>query len=321
MGFENIIGHEKPKNLLRMFLESKNIPHAFLFCGQEGVGKKLAAKEFAKYLFCENGIACGKCGPCIKLQRGSHPDLLVIEPEEDKEIIGIPQARMISKEVCEYPYESEKRAIIIDPAETLTREAANALLKTLEEPPPYNHFFLITSAEKEIPATIRSRCNRIFFTPLPKEELKKYFLQIPDIDEERAGLLADISHGSISSGLFWAENDNFHLRRMIIELITGKNKSFIGASSIAEKISKTDMGIGMYLSFLLSFFRDLLIVVYGQNISMIINKDMEEFLEWQKADVKWIEKTIKRIQETTAIMRYNVNKWLAFENLLFQVMR
>jgi DNA polymerase-3 subunit delta' len=318
MGFENVIGHEKSKNLLRMFLENKNIPHAFLFYGQEGIGKKLVAKEFAKYLFCENGTACGKCNPCIKLERGSHPDIIIIEGDSS---IGIDQSRMLSKEICEYPYESEKRVIIIDQAETLTREAANALLKTLEEPPPYNHFFLITSAEKEIPSTIRSRCNRVFFTPLSREQLKQYFLQRPDTDEERADLLADISYGSIGCGLFWAENDNFLLRRMIIELITGQNKGFVEASSIAEKIAKTNMGLGMYLAFLLSFFRDLLVVKHSQDLTMIVNKDVKEFLDWQKADTQWVESTIKRIQETTAIMRYNVNRWLAFENLLFQVMR
>jgi DNA polymerase-3 subunit delta' len=318
MGFDNIIGHEKSKNLLRMFLENKNIPHAFLFYGQEGVGKKLVAKEFAKHLFCEHGSACGECNPCIKLERGSHPDLILIEGDNS---IGIDQSRMLSKEICEYPYESEKRVIIIDQAETLTREAANALLKTLEEPPPYNHFFLITSAEKEIPPTIRSRCNRVFFTPLSREQLKHFFLQSTDADEERADLLAGISYGSISCGLFWAEKDNFLLRRMIIELITGNNKSFVRASSIAEKIAKTNMGLGMYLAFLLSFFRDLLVVKHSQDLTLIVNKDVEELLDWQRADIQWIESTIKRIQETTAIMRYNVNRWLAFENLLFQVMR
>jgi DNA polymerase-3 subunit delta' len=318
MGFDNIIGHEKSKNLLRMFLENKNIPHAFLFYGQEGIGKKLVAKEFAKHLFCEHRSACGECNPCIKLDRGSHPDLILIEGDNS---IGIDQSRMLSKEICEYPYESEKRVIIIDQAETLTREAANALLKTLEEPPPYNHFFLITSAEKEIPPTIRSRCNRVFFTPLSRKQLKHFFLQSTDADEERADLLADISYGSISCGLFWAEKDNFLMRRMIIELITGNHKSFVRASSIAEKIAKTNMGLGMYLAFLLSFFRDLLVVKHSKDLTLIVNKDVEELLDWQRADIQWIESTIKRIQETTAIMRYNVNRWLAFENLLFQVMR
>jgi hypothetical protein len=108
---------------------------------------------------------------------------------------------------------------------------------------------------------------------------------------------------------------------MIIELITGQNKGFVRASFIAEKIAKTNMGLGMYLAFLLSFFRDLLVVRHSQDLTMIVNKDVKDFLDWQKADTQWVENTIKRIQETTAIMRYNVNRWLAFENLLFQVMR
>ena len=90
---------------------------------------------------------------------------------------------------------------------------------------------------------------------------------------------------------------------------------------MAEKIFKTNMGLGMYLAFLLSFFRDLLVVKYSQDLTMIVNRDVEEFLDWQKADTEWVENTIKRIQETAAIMRYNVNRLLAFENLLFQVMR
>ena len=100
MGFENIIGHEKSKNLLRMFLENTNIPHAFLFYGQEGIGKKLVAKEFAKHLFCETGTACGRCNPCIKLERGSHPDFIIIEGDSS---IGIDQSRMLSKESANIP--------------------------------------------------------------------------------------------------------------------------------------------------------------------------------------------------------------------------
>lgn len=318
MGFKDIIGHDTPKNLLRMFLENKNIPHAFLFSGQEGIGKKHVAKAFAQHLFCVTASACGTCGPCIKFERGSHPDLIIIEGDES---IGIDQSRMLSKEISEYPYESERRIIIIDRAETLTREAANALLKTLEEPPPYNHFFLITSVEKEVPPTIRSRCTRIFFTALSKEQLKQFFSRKTDIDGEQADLLADISYGSIGCGLFWAEEENFLLRRMIVELIMGRQKSFAKASFIAEKIAKTDRSIDIYLAFLLSFFRDLLVVRYSKDFTKIINRDVKEFLDRQKADAQWIESTLKRIQETTLIMRYNINKWLALENLLFQVMR
>lgn len=318
MGFDDIIGHEKQKRLLVAILEHKNIPHAFLFYGQEGIGKKQVAREFVSYLLCETHSACGICRSCIKLTRGSHPDLIVLEGEGS---IGIDQSRMLSKEIYEYPYESERRAIIIDNAETLTREAANALLKTLEEPPPFNNFFLITSAEQEIPLTIRSRCTRIFFTPLVKDQLKQFFLRKAHTDETRAELLANISHGSIGCGLFWTEGDNFLLRRMVAELVLGKNQSFVNASMIAERIARTEGSLGMYLGFLLSLFRDLLVVIHSQDLTRIVNKDVEELVNWQTIDIRWVENTLKRIQETMRIMRYNINKWLAFENLLFHVMR
>jgi DNA polymerase-3 subunit delta' len=318
MGFEDIIGHEKPKNLLRMFLANKNIPHAFLFYGQEGIGKRLIAEEFVKYLFCETSSACGVCRPCVKLQHGNHPDMITIEGEDS---IGIDQSRMLSKEIYEYPYESEKRAIILDRAERLTHEAANALLKTLEEPPPFNHFFLITSTEQEVPLTIRSRCTRVLFTPLGKAQLKQFFLQRWKADEERADLLAHISYGSIGCGLFWAEEENLLLRRMLAELVAGKERSFVNASLIAEKVAKANNGFGIYLAFLLSLFRDMLVVKYSQDYTKIVNKDVEGLFDWQVVDMKWVEITIKRIQETMRIMRYNVNRWLVFENLLFHVMR
>lgn len=318
MGFEDIIGHEKSKNLLHMFLEHKNIPHAFLFYGQEGIGKKLIAKEFIKYLFCETASACGECRPCKKLQGGNHPDLITIEGEES---IGIDQSRMLGKEIYEYPYESEKRAIILDRAEKLTHEAANALLKTLEEPPPFNHFFLITSAEQEVPLTIRSRCTRVFFTPLLKEQLKQFFFLRAGADEEQADLLACISYGSIGCGLFWTDEEHMLLRRMIAELVAGRNRSFVNASLIAEKIAKTNSGFSIYLAFLLSLFRDMLVVKNLQDFSKIVNKDLENIMDWQLIDIQWVEKTIKRIQETMRIMRYNVNRWLVFENLLFHIMR
>jgi hypothetical protein len=140
-------------------------------------------------------------------------------------------------------------------------------------------------------------------------------------DEDRADLLARISYGSIGCGLFWTEEEHLLLRRMIAELVAGKNRSFVNASLIAEKIAKTSSGFGIYLAFLLSLFRDMLVVKHSQDITKIVNKDLEGLLDWQTIDIKWVESTIKRIQETMRIMRYNVNRWLVFENLLFHVMR
>ncbi len=318
MAFEDIIGHERPKRFLRFLVEHGNIPHAFLFCGQEGIGKKKTAFEFTRHLFCQAGTGCGKCRPCIKLDRGSHPDLVVIQNEGS---IGIDDSRMITKEITERPFESDKRVIIIDNAETMTTEAANALLKTLEEPPPYNHFFIITSSEREIPMTIRSRCTRLAFSPLSRVQLQEYFADRAGIDPNRAQLLSSISFGSIGSGLFWLDDGNFSLRTKLAQALCGQKKGFVLTSSLAEKASVTDRSTSMYLTFLLSFFRDLFVKKVTGEMSFITNTDLGDLLDETGGDLAWIESSIKRIQETIRVMRYNVNRWLIFENLLIQVAR
>jgi DNA polymerase-3 subunit delta' len=203
----------------------------------------------------------------------------------------------------------------------MTREAANALLKTLEEPPPYNVFFLITSAEKDIPITIRSRCMKISFSPLQEKYLKQYFEEVLGIDEGSASLLSRISYGSIGSGEFWMKGNNLHLRHSIAQLVTGKSRSFVNTTLISEQVTKTDDDLSMFLAFLLSLFRDMLIVREQNEVSAAINRDMREFLHWKSGDLQWLDGAIKKVQETMTTMRYNVNRWLLFENMLLHITR
>ncbi len=316
MAFEDIIGHDRQKRFLKFFLENKNIPHAFLFCGQEGVGKKKLAQEFARHLFCQTANACGECRPCLKLDRGTHPDLVLIENEGS---IGIDDSRMIGKEISEHPFESEKRVIILDNAETMTTEAANALLKTIEEPPPYNHFFIITSSERDIPMTIRSRCTRVSFSLLSTAQLDHYFRSKKDIDPEKASLLSSISFGSIGSGLFWLNQENFSLRLKLAEIVSGRKPGFVASSAVAEAVSRSDRIAAMYLAFLLSYLRDLFVAYETGNMSLIVNTDLVDMINETKYETGWAERSIKRIQESIRVIRYNVNRWLVFENLLIQI--
>ncbi|MBA4417966.1 MAG: DNA polymerase III subunit delta' [Syntrophus sp. (in: bacteria)] len=318
MGFNNIVGHERQKEFLLSLFNNERMPHAFLFSGQEGIGKKKLAIEYIKHILCEKGIGCDGCRPCQKIDHRNHPDLLIVEGEES---IGIAQSRMISKEVSEHPYEGKKRAILIDRADTMTREATNALLKTLEEPPPANVFFLITSSERDIPLTVRSRCARVAFSPLPQADVEEYFMKVSRMEKEKAHLIARISYGSIGGGLFWAEPDNFILRRKLGEIIIGKKRGFLAVTLIAEKIAKMDKGVSFYLSFLQSLFRDLYVAAHERETSMIINRDIKDLIEREGMDLKRIDSSLKKIQETIFNMRYNVNRWLLLENLMLHIMR
>jgi DNA polymerase-3 subunit delta' len=348
MGFNSIFGHEKQKNLLLSFLRKERLPHAFLFAGQDGIGKKKVAREFIKHILCEKGNGCGACRACIKVDKQVHPDLLFIEPREKKAdddpdsfeggqkssltarsyiprslIAGDKDGKIrgINQEVLAYPYEGSKRAILIDDADRMRKEASDALLKTLEEPPPYNMFFLITSSEREIPLTIRSRCVRISFSPLQRVHIEQYFREVLSVEEKRARLLSHISCGSIGNGQFWMKESSLSLRRKLAELVTGKSRSFLKATILSEQVTRTSGDLSMYLSFLLSLLRDMYVVRNQRDIEMVVNKDVRELLDWEKIDTKWVEDAMKKVQETMSIMRYNVNRWLLFENLLIQIMR
>ena len=348
MGLNSIFGHEKQKSLLLSFLQKGRLPHAFLFTGQNGIGKKKVALEFIKHIFCEKGNGCGTCRACIKVERQTHPDLLLIGPQEKKaddepDSLGneekssltarsyIPRSliagdkdgkiRGINQEVLAYPYEGSKRAILIDDADRMRKDASDALLKTLEEPPLYNVFFLISSSEREIPLTIRSRCTRVSFSPLKREHIEKFFREVLNVDEKMARLLSHISSGSIGNGQFWMKESNLNLRHKLAELVTGKSRNFVNATSLSEQATKTSGDLSMYLSFLLSLLRDMYVVREQKDTSMVINRDVRELLDWERIDVRWVEDAIKKVQETMTIMRYNVNRWLLFENLLIQIMR
>lgn len=317
MEFSPVVGHAHQKKLLTSLEEKEKFPHALLFSGPEGVGKRTMAIELIKNLFCEEGCGCGSCRPCRHLAAGIHPDLVLIKGETS---IKIDELRALRKEVYERPFEARLRAIVMDNAELMTREAANALLKTLEEPPPSNLFILVTGREQEIPLTVRSRCMRIAFGPLSADELRSYFKKTLHVDDARAAQLSVISGGSIGSGLFWFDEGNFQLRHRLAELLIGPKRSFAATTLLAERM--TDGGNEVqFLHFLLSFFRDVWWVGQTGETAGIANPDLRDIMEVKMVErVRWSQRCIERVQEALRTLRYNVNRWLALEHLLLNLM-
>lgn len=183
MAFEKLIGNEKIKKLLVTTLQTNNVLHSYLFVGIDGIGKSQFAKEFAQAILCSNSgeKPCETCKSCLEFQGESHPDFLQVEPEDGK-AIKIEQIRYLQEKIAEKPVTSEKKVYIINECDTMTREASNALLKTLEEPPSYAVLILITANESKLLATIKSRCTKIAFRSLSEEEIKRYFIQQANIE-------------------------------------------------------------------------------------------------------------------------------------------
>jgi DNA polymerase III subunit delta' len=319
MGYDRIIGHARPKKLIQSMLDNDRLPHALLFSGPPGVGKYTLAMEVVKTLFCEKQPACGRCRACQNVEHRTHPDLIVIESETS---IGIENLRSLQKDIYQAPYEQKRRAIIIDGAEKMTRDAANALLKTLEEPPIFNVFMLVTSNEREIPLTIKSRCVRIGFGPLSRDDIRAYFRDVKRLDGEKAELTASLSDGSISVGLFWLDDAHLLVRQKLAEGLLGRKKSYILITLLAERIARSATEMIVYLHFLLSLLQDLwLLQAFDYQAAALRNSDMFDLLTERRHDSQWIVSSMNKVQETVRAIRYNISRWLAAEHLLISIMR
>ncbi len=318
MEFRGILGHDRQKLMLSSLVEKEKLPHALLFAGPKGVGKRTIAVELVKHLFCETGGPCGVCRGCRHMAAGTHPDFTLLTGET---AIKIDELRAVRREVYEPPFEASTRVVVIDNGELMTREAANALLKTLEEPPPSNVFILVSSREQDIPLTVRSRCMRLGFGPLPRDMVGLHLETALKVDKAQAEVLAGLASGSIASALFWMDRENFAMRERIADLLTGEQRGFTRVALLSERIASKGQE-AEYLSFLLSFLRDVWWLTNTGDAAGLVNEDLRAFMERDgPSRPGWAQNCIRRVQETMRVLRYNVNKWLAMEHLMIDMMR
>lgn len=197
IGLSHVRGQPRVVDLLRRALSQGRVPHAYLFCGAPGSGKHTTGLALAAALNCERepGEGCGACDTCERIESGRHPDVVTLEREGAAQIIPIQTIRTrVMPAMGLAPHEAKARVFLIEEGAALQGPAANALLKTLEEPPARTHFVLCTAAPDQLLPTIRSRCQRVSFQPLP-----------PDVRAELAGEDEAAAHlGRLADRLFEA---------------------------------------------------------------------------------------------------------------------
>lgn len=296
MSFEKIIGNNKIKNELIKAFNTNSVAHSYIFSGQYGIGKKQIAIEFAKMILCLNKdkSPCGECKSCIELENDNNPDFNIIKPDGK---IKIEQIRKMLEKVYEKPIISDKKVYIIDDAETMTIEAQNCLLKTLEEPPEYIIIILITSNESNLINTIKSRCLKLTFNSLESGELKQYLenkLEFQNISET----MLENFEGSVGKALKVKEKqelysnmettlENFNCNS-VIDLINNATEIYEGKENINE---------------ILEYFN-----IY------FLKKAKEEYNNASK-----YVKAIEIIEDTKKRLVYNSNYDMTIDNLLINI--
>jgi DNA polymerase-3 subunit delta' len=219
MPLSRILGHERVKGLLAGALRRGHVPQSLLFAGPDGVGKKALALAVGRALLCErgDGDACDECSTCSRGLRGLHPDLFLVEPATNA--IKIDQVRDAVREIGGRPFEGKARAFVIDDAHVMTEQAMNALLKSLEEPPPTSHVFLVTAAPAALLPTIRSRCQVLRFGPLPAALVESHLRDVAGLDEAEAALRAAASGGSLGLALALESQAYKTVRELVLGLL------------------------------------------------------------------------------------------------------
>ena len=202
LSWENLIGHATTAAYLKKNIAEEKFPHAVIFSGAAGVGKRLAAEICAAALLCDNpvdGSPCGVCESCHLVAAKSHPDFYIVEPEATKTTrnIKIGQIRAMQTEAALRPINSTRRVVILDGAELMNNAAANCLLKTIEEPPSQTIFILLTASRSSLLMTIRSRCMTINFDKLTAEQIRDALITrgVEVAEAERLSVIADGSFG------------------------------------------------------------------------------------------------------------------------------
>ena len=260
--FENIIGNKKNKEILEKAIEINKTSHSYIFCGTEGIGKKLIAKELAKKILClkEKANDCD-CKSCIEFDSDNNPDFQLIESVDGK--IKIDQIRQMQRKVAEKPIISNNKVYIIDDADTMTTEAQNCLLKTLEEPPEYITIILICTNEGNLLSTIKSRCTRIQFEPIKDEEIKEYVkTKLPD--EQISEKLIELAQGSIGKAIKLNERKDIYENIENI-LVSMQCRDLIDIVQMSEVIYKSKEEIKS----ILEYINVLLMKLSKQNIKYI----------------------------------------------------
>ncbi len=340
MSFNNVIGQEKAKQALRQALENDRLAHAILLYGPEGVGKRAMAIELAKAVNCSRTKtnACDLCSSCRRISSLQHPDLKVIFPgpaqlpvEEEVAVlqkiaedkyravgfgksvtIPIDKIRELRKQTSYHPYEGKRKVAILLGADQMRPEAANALLKILEEPPGTLLLILTATNPNSLLPTILSRCQRLQLNNLSPVEIEEALLERRNISPERAKIVAGLANGSFTRALLMAEEQDLDEYRntawaLLETALGGDNTQQLDFIETVAR-QKDKAGLEHLLELVLLWLRDTLLWAEGHQARMTnIDRSDEVKRLAQRIDPKAIEQLSWRVESSLEMMSRNVS--------------
>lgn len=326
MPFDAIIGHDRPKQILKAVLRKEQLAHAYLFFGAEGIGKLLTAKMLAQAVNCDEPVkngsdACGQCWACKQIEDAVHPDVFYIAP--DGEQIKIAQIREMQDYLVYRPLIGRHKIYIVDDADRMNMSSANSLLKTLEEPPGNSLILLISSRPRHLLPTIRSRCQGLRFAPLSLQEVQEAVESRQQRSAEEARIVAGFSQGRLGMALetdpdgVREERDRIVNTVGVDSLMQGGVLQVFNASEALAKGQSPDIA----LTWLAHWLRDILILQISNKPERLMNRDRLDDLAQagRRCSPEDIIGLLEGIETMRQGLQRNLNAQLQMEVLLLKI--
>ncbi len=319
-----VVGHEWAVALLRRSLAEGRVGHAYLITGSPQIGKTTLAQTFARALNCTQPETyerpCDACRSCRLVRDGNHPDVQVLEP--DGVYLKIGQIRVLQHQVVLSPMEGRWKVYILREMERATSEAANALLKTLEEPPSHAVLILTASEAEALLPTIVSRCQPIPLRPLSRQLVKQALVERWQMPLERASLLANLSGGRLGWAVEVSQNPSVLERRSqwLDELRELMGQGRAERFAYAEKLSRDPVTLREVMASWLTWWRDLLIMAHGSTATLT-HQDRSVDLHYlaEKLQPDQARQAVEAIRAAIQSLDSNVNPRLTVEVLMLNL--
>lgn len=323
--FKDVVGHKDILKYISSAVENNRVSHAYILNGERGSGKKMLANLFAMTLLCETGDnePCGKCHSCKQAESGNHPDIIRVTHEKPNSISVDDIRTQVNNTVDIKPYQGPYKVYIIPQADMMTPQAQNAILKTIEEPPSYAVFLLLTENAETLLPTINSRCVMLKLRNIKDTLIKKYLMENLEIPDYKADMCTAFAQGNMGRAIMLANSDHFNeIREEAVQLLKHISEMELNEIVAAVKnISVYKLEITDYLDIIMIWYRDVLLYKATKEIDKVVFKDQLQSIKEQarKSSYEGIELILESLEKAKARLKTNVNFDLVMELLFLTI--
>ena len=324
-GFKDIIGHEQIIEHLQNAIGMDKVSHAYIINGPDKSGKMMLAEAFAMALQCEKHgkEACMECHSCRQALGHNQPDIIYVNHDKPNTISVDDIRTQVNNDIDVKPYSSSHKIYIIDEAEKMNQQSQNALLKTIEEPPAYAVFLLLTENAEMLLPTINSRCVMLKLRNIKDTLIRKYLMENLEIPDYKADMCTAFAQGNMGRAIMLANSDHFNeIREEAVQLLKHISEMELNEIVAAVKnISVYKLEITDYLDIIMIWYRDVLLYKATKEIDKVVFKDQLQSIKEQarKSSYEGIELILESLEKAKARLKANVNFDLVMELLFLTI--